>query len=91
MEHINMPIDEIAEKVYQCINKFDADIDPEEVVTILSIAYPGYDVFYSDEEGDLLSGIVQDINVNGLIFDHLDYVWVEQLDLYFLIQKTHRR
>lgn len=91
MGHIRMPIDEIAEKIDECLNMTSVDISPEEVATMLSITYPGYDVFYADDTGELLSGIMEDVNVKGLVFDHIDYVWIDSLELYFLIQKTHNK
>jgi hypothetical protein len=89
MEHIRMPIDEIAEKIDKCVNVSGVDIEPEEVVTILSMAYPGYNVYYADDTGDLLSGVMEDINIHGLVFDYIDFIWIDCLQLYFLIQKTH--
>lgn len=80
---------DIINKIDNCIEQYYCNMSTEEIETILRIRFPAHEVYYSDECEDLLSGIRDDITRGKLIFDDLRYEYIPQLDLYFMIQKTH--
>lgn len=82
---------DIINKIDGCMEQYDSDICEVEIETILRIRFPDHEVYYSDECEDLLSGVRDDITRGKLIFDDLQYEYLTQLDLYFMIQKTHKQ
>jgi len=82
---------DIISRIDECIEQYGGDIPNEEIETILRIRFPAHEVYYSDQCDDLLSGIRDDIIRHKLIFDDLLYEYIPQLDIYFMIQKTHEQ
>jgi hypothetical protein len=80
----------IIEKIQSCYEDSDVYIENEEVETILNIAFPGYQVYYSDNAQDLLDEVQSNLTDLKLIYDDLKYDFLDANDVYFMIQKTHK-
>ena len=81
----------IIEKIQGCYEDNDAYVENEEVETILSIAFPGYQVYYSDNAQDLLDEVQGNLMDLKLAYDDLQYDFLAANDVYFMIQKTHKQ
>lgn len=77
---------DLMKEINGCMECYDFDIDPAEIETLLSIGFPDYESYYSEDAQDILSGIVSDIR-DGKVIEDIEYDYLDQLDLYFMIQK----
>jgi hypothetical protein len=66
-------------------------IENEEIETILEIAFPGYQVYYSDNAQDLLDEVQGNLMDLKLTYDDLQYDFLAANDVYFMIQKVHKQ
>jgi hypothetical protein len=81
----------IIEKIQGCYEESDMYIENEEIETILEIAFPGYQVYYSDNAQDLLDEVQGNLMDLKLTYDDLQYDFLAANDVYFMIQKTHKQ
>ena len=82
---------DLIQKIDDCMEGQDSYIENEEIETILHIAFPNHQVYYSDNCQDLLDEVQANIIDQKLVYDDLKYDYIMPSDVYFMIQKTHKQ